>query len=242
MIEIQHLFKSYGKHAVLKDINLRLDAGQCTALIGPNGSGKTTLIKSLLQMVRVDSGSIQFNGQDIQYDEHYRKYIGYMPQLSRFPEHMKVYQLIDLIKSLRSDVFGYDDELYHELGIAKFSSRPLGVLSEGMKQKVSAALAFYFNPEVLILDEPTAGLDPVANEVLKAKIMRSVRQEKLILITSHVLSDLDEITSHVVYLMDGDVWLNKSFQELQNRTQEKRLNKVISYLLEENERMYAENN
>lgn len=231
MIEVINLNKWYGRHHVLKDINLEIHSGQCVALIGPNGSGKTTLIKSLLQMVPIESGTIRINNTDIQDDDHYRKIIGYMPQLSRFPEHMKVDHLFALMRSLRTDVKEYDHQLYHALDISDFSDRPLGVLSEGMKQRVSASLAFYFNPGILILDEPTAGLDPVSNEILKSKINQAVAEGKLILITSHILSDLDDITSHVIYLMNGQVWLNKAFQDLKAETNEQSLNKAISQLL-----------
>lgn len=230
MIKIQDLDVSYGKHQVLKNISLYLEEGQCAALIGPNGSGKTTLIKSLLGMVIPARGEITFKGKPIS-GEDARKYIGYMPQISRFPEHMKAKQLLALIKDLRVHQNEYDMEMYELLEVDGFSERPLGVLSEGMKQKVSVALAFLFNPEVLILDEPTASLDPVANEILKQKIMKSVRQGKLILISSHILSDLDEITSRIIYLMNGKIWIDKTLKALQEDTSQVHLNKIISHLL-----------
>lgn len=242
MIEIQHVSKSYGRHPALADVNLRLEKGRCTALIGPNGSGKTTLIKSVLKMAFPEKGTIYFEGQDIKNDDGYRKAIGYMPQLSRFPENMKVSQLFNLVKSIRTDAADYDVEMYDQLEVRDFSSRPLGVLSEGMKQKVSAALAFYFRPEVLILDEPTAGLDPVANGVLKKKIMKCVGEKRLVLITSHILSDLDEITSHVVFLMEGKVWIDKDLNELRDQTNEATLNRIISTLLKNRNPDYAEDN
>lgn len=230
MIKIQDLDVSYGKHQVLKNISLYLEEGQCAALIGPNGSGKTTLIKSLLGMVIPARGEITFKGKPISGNEA-RKHIGYMPQISRFPEHMKAKQLLALIKDLRVHQNEYDMEMYELLEVDGFSERPLGVLSEGMKQKVSVALAFLFNPEVLILDEPTASLDPVANEILKQKIMKSVRQGKLILISSHILSDLDEITSRIIYLMNGKIWIDKTLKALQEDTSQVHLNKIISHLL-----------
>lgn len=234
MINIRELNVSYGKHRVLKNISLYLEKGQCAALIGPNGSGKTTLIKSLLGMVIPGNGEITFKGQAMS-GESVRNSIGYMPQISRFPEHMKTKQLFKLIKDLRPPNNVYDMEMYEALEIDRFSDRPLGVLSEGMKQKVSAALAFLFDPEVLILDEPTASLDPVGNELLKQKIRRSVRQGKLILISSHILSDLDEITSRIIYLMNGRIWIDKTLKALQEDTSHYQLNKIISHLLLEKE-------
>lgn len=231
MIDIQKVSVSYGKHKVLKSIDLHLGKGECVALIGPNGSGKTTLIKCLLSLVKPDEGSITFREQPI-FQQDNRKNIGYMPQVSRFPEHMKAKQLFKLIKELRRDQKDYDMEMYELLEIDKFAHRPLGVLSEGMKQKVNASLAFLFKPDVLILDEPTASLDPVANQFLKQKIIQLTGQGKLVLISSHILSDLDEISTWISYLMNGELWLDKSLKALQEDTNQLQLNKIISHLLQ----------
>jgi len=234
MIDIEGLYVSYGKQKVLKNINLHLRREECVALIGPNGSGKSTLIKCMLGMILPDQGRLNFKEMPLS-DKACRKHIGYMPQISRFPEYMKTSQLFNLIKELRSDQKNYDTEMFESLGVNKFSEKPLGTLSEGMKQKVSAALAFLFQPEVLILDEPTASLDPVANELLKDKIIRIVNQGKLVVIASHILSDMDEISTRITYMLDGELWLDKSFKELQTETNHKSLNKIIPHLLQEKE-------
>jgi len=233
MIEIENIVKKYGKQQVLNNINLSFAAGQSIALIGPNGSGKTTLIKSILGLVIPDSGRIIVAQQDITQSPDYRKKIGYMPQLSRFPERMKVRQLFALIKNIRGEAAAnsYDLSLYEDFNIAKMEHKALGALSGGMKQQVSAALAFYFNPEIIILDEPTAGLDPLSNEILKAKINQAISNKRLLLTTSHILNDLDEICNHVVYLMDGSVWFNQAVSEIQHQTGETRLNKMVVKLL-----------
>src|SRR5690606_34769501 len=146
MINIQSLNKNYGKQTVLKDINLSFKSGQSIALIGPNGSGKTTLIKIILGLVIADSGSIYVHEKDIRTGPDYRREIGYMPQMSRFPEQMKVLQLFRLMKDMRPDVpeDKYDLTLYESLKIDKIKNKNLGSLSGGMKQQVSAALAYYF--------------------------------------------------------------------------------------------------
>ena len=120
------------------------------------------------------------------------------------------------------------------------SGKRLEVLSGGMKQKVSASLAFMFDPKVLILDEPTAGLDPVSNEGLKDKLKNIVSEDKLVLITSHILNDLDDITTHVAYLMDGIVKFYKSLDQLKSETAESRLNRIIAQVLNK-EKEYVEN-
>lgn len=232
MIRIENLNKHFGKHHVLRDINLEFGKGQSVALIGPNGSGKTTLIKALLGLV-VAKGDLWVAGTSVRKQCEYRRNIGYMPQMSRFPENMTVRQLFAMMKDLRSDVQteAYDLELYQTFDIDNMSSKRLSVLSGGMKQKVSAALAFLFDPPILILDEPTAGLDPVSNEVLKDKLKGEIAKGKLVLITSHILNDLDEITTHVAYLMDGEVKFFKSLEQLKTETAETRLNRIISQVL-----------
>lgn len=232
MIKIEDLNKAFGKHRVLKGINLEFAEGQSVALIGPNGSGKTTLIKALLGLVVV-KGKIWVDGNLILGESNYRRQIGYMPQMSRFPDNMTVKQLFSMMKDLRKDVKtgDYDLDLYEAFQIDQMASKRLSILSGGMKQKVSAALAFIFDPPILILDEPTAGLDPVSNEVLKDKLKKEISKGKLVLITSHILSDLDEITTHVAYLMDGEVRFFKSLDQLKNETAESRLNKIIAQVL-----------
>lgn len=234
MIEIEGLHKSFGRHKVLSDVTLSFDAGRAVALIGPNGSGKTTLIKVLLGLVWPDSGEMRFQGEPIKGQTTYRRHLGYMPQAGRFPDHMKVGQLFGMMKHIRSDVkpANYDLELYLDFEIDSMQNKKLSILSGGMRQKVSAALAFIFNPDVLILDEPTAGLDPVSNEVLKAKLKSAVAQGKLVIITSHVLSDLDEIVTDVAYLMDGQTLFYKSLDQLKSETDETRLNRIIAQILQ----------
>lgn len=232
MIKIENLNKHFAKHKVLNGINLQFNAGECVALIGPNGSGKTTLIKSILALITIEKGEIHVQNENIQNQSAYRSKIGYMPQINRFPEHMSVYQLFNMMKSIRSEVTDYDLSLYEAFDIESMGKKKLGILSGGMRQKVSAALAFLFKPEILILDEPTAGLDPVSNEILKQKLKESIEKEnKLVLITSHILNDLDDIADRVVYLMDGSLYFDKQMSALKEETSENRLNKIIASIL-----------
>jgi|SRR5690554_1402561 len=227
MISIKNISKNFGKHEVLKSISLELEKGECVALIGPNGSGKTTLIKIILGLLYATEGTVTVNGEIVGKDVAYRSIIGYMPQMSRLPENMTVAQVFALLKRLRSDVETIDESVYKMFDIDGMKSKALGKLSGGMRQKVSAALAFMFSPEILILDEPTAALDPVSNENLKDKIKQEVADGKMVMITSHNLSDLDGIVSRVVYLMEGEVYFDKTIEELQASTGEERLNRMI---------------
>lgn len=176
MIMIQNISKYFGKLKVLDDISLSCDKGECIALIGPNGCGKTTLIKSILGIVLPGKGNIIFKGENIANAFQYREHIGYMPQIGRYPDNMTIGQIIDMMKKIRnSNVI--DEELSERFKLQGLFNKKMRTLSGGTTQKVSATLAFLFNPDVLILDEPTAGLDPLAAEILKEKIIAEKEKE-----------------------------------------------------------------
>lgn len=230
MIRINELKKSFGKLHVLKGITTSFEPGQVVSVLGPNSSGKTTLIKSILGMVIPDSGTITFNGTDIRTNPSYKNHIGYMPQIGRYPDNMKIGQLIAMMKDIRNSK-SIDEELLEQFDLPSIYQKPMRTLSGGTRQKVSAVLAFMFNPEVLILDEPTAGLDPVASEILKAKIHKEKENGKLILLTSHIMSEVDELADKVLYLMEGNVRFNYDVADFKEITGEQKLGKaIINYL------------
>jgi len=234
MISVAKLNKRFGSLDVLKSINTNFEAGRSYALIGPNGSGKTTLIKCILGMVVPDSGAIAVDGESIYGQWSYRRKIGYMPQIGRYPDNMTIGQLFNMIKDLRSDSRVVDEELIEGFGLDKMMNKRMHTLSGGTRQKVSAALAFLFDPKVLILDEPTAGLDPIAVEVIKEKILSEMERDKLFIITSHILSDLDELSSYALYLDNGSLIYNDSIALLKEETGEIRLGKAIATIMKRN--------
>ena len=231
MISINNINKSFGKIQALNAINLDLVAGKSYALIGPNGSGKTTLIKCILGLVVPSSGDILFDRKSIANDWRYREKIGYMPQIGRYPENMTVGQLIEMMKRVRQHQGDLDEQLIEAFRLFKMYDKRMHALSGGTRQKVSAALAFLFNPPVLILDEPTAGLDPIAVEIVKEKILEEKSRGKLIVITSHILSDLDDLSSDVAYICDGILHYNNSIKTLKDETGEQRLGKAIATMI-----------
>ncbi|MCO4293951.1 ABC transporter ATP-binding protein [Solitalea sp. MAHUQ-68] len=239
MIEINQLRKSFGKLDVLKGISTTFEPGQVISILGPNASGKTTLIKSILGMVIPDSGTILFEGKDTSIDPYYKKKIGYMPQIGRYPDNMKIGQLFEMMKDIRQEK-AHDEELLHQFDLPSMFNKPMRTLSGGTRQKVSAALACLFNPPVLILDEPTAGLDPVAAEILKAKIHKEKEKGKLILLTSHIMSEVDELADQILYMMEGQIKFNYTIADLKDITGENKLGKAImEYLKAET---YVESN
>lgn len=230
MIEIKNLNKKFGKLNVLNNVSVTANKGECIALIGPNGCGKTTLIKSFLGMVVPDSGSIEFDGASVLGEYHYRNRIGYMPQIGRYPDNMTIGQVFEMVQKIRQNQ-DVDKELYEAFKIEELANKKMSTLSGGTTQKVSATLAFMFKPEVLILDEPTAGLDPLASEILKEKIIKEKEKGKLILITSHLLSELDDLVSQIIFMQEGVIEFHKPVQQLKDETQETKLSKAISKVL-----------
>jgi Cu-processing system ATP-binding protein len=231
MIEIKNIYKKFGKLEVLNDVNLTFNKGECIALIGPNGCGKTTLIKSVLGMVLPSKGDIFFDEKSILNKYKYREQIGYMPQIGRYPDYMTVGQIIEMIKKIRNSDQELDEDLIKAFEIEKIFDKQMRTLSGGTTQKVSAVLAFLFNPQVLILDEPTAGLDPLASEILKEKIIKEREKGKLILITSHLLSELDDMISQIIFMQDGKVHFHKSIGDLLQSTNEQKISKAIASIL-----------
>lgn len=232
MIIASNVSKQFGKLKVLDNVSVNCARGECIALIGPNGCGKTTFIKTILGMVVSDSGFITFNGKNIKHDWKYREHIGYMPQIGRYPENMTIGQVLDMMKDIRGRKDGnLDEELINMFGLKEILAKRMRTLSGGTRQKVSAALAFLFNPDVLILDEPTAGLDPVSSEILKEKIIAEKNKGKLVLITSHILSELDDLITQVIYMQEGKLWFHKSINELREDTGEEKLSKAIAKIM-----------
>lgn len=232
MISSFQISKRFGSLKALDQINFSCNSGECIALIGPNGSGKTTLIKILLGMVVPDKGNIIFDNKDIAKEWKYRSKIGYMPQIGKYPSNMTIGQVLNMMKDIRkSDSVILDEELLNSFKLPEMMEKRMRTLSGGTIQKVSASLAFLFNPDVLILDEPTAGLDPISSEILKAKIVKEKKKGKLIIITSHVLSELDELVSEVIFMQDGKLIFHKKIDELRKETGEEKLSKAIAQIM-----------
>ncbi|KHJ39546.1 ABC transporter ATP-binding protein [Pedobacter puniceum] len=231
LIKISNLKKSFGKLNVLKGLNCSFNGGRVVSILGPNASGKTTLIKSILGMVIPDSGEIFFKGSPVVNTYQYKENIGYMPQIGRYPDHMQIGQLLKMMQDIRKKHSGLDESLIAAFQLQSMFNKAMHTLSGGTRQKVSAALACLFNPDVLILDEPTAGLDPLAAEILKEKIQEQKAKGKLILITSHIMSEVDEIADEVMYLFEGQVKFFMPLSQIKSSTGEEKLGKALTKIL-----------
>ncbi|MBP8084770.1 MAG: ABC transporter ATP-binding protein [Cloacibacterium sp.] len=231
MIKIKNLTKKFNKFTALQNIDLECKKGHSIAFIGPNGCGKTTLIKCILGLNVVESGDILVNGNSVKNDFLYREKIGYMPQIGKYPENMTIGQTIKMIQDNRKNVENIDTELLEAFELPKLYDKKMSTLSGGTTQKVSAVLAFMFHPEIIILDEPTAGLDPLASEILKNKIIKERKNGKLIIITSHLLSELDDMVNEIVFINEGKILVHQSVEDLKTETQQTKISDAITNIL-----------
>lgn len=231
MITATALTKRFGRLEVLRGLDLEIRPGRITAVVGPNGAGKTTFIKAILGLARPDGGTMLLDGVRIGEDPGYRSRIGYMPQMARFPENLTGAELLAMLRDLRGLATPVDVELIDGLGLADELRKPLRTLSGGTRQKVNAVLAFLFDPELLILDEPTAGLDPVSSGVFKDKVLRGRAAGKTIILTSHIMSEVEELADDVAFLLEGRVRFAGAVHELKMRTRELSLERAVAQIM-----------
>jgi Cu-processing system ATP-binding protein len=230
-IEIAGLRKRFGRVPVLDGIDANIPRGRVTALVGPNAAGKSTLLKCILGLVRPDAGTLIVNAVEIGDDPRYRHAIGYMPQRAPFPENLTGHEVLRLLRQVRGDV-PVDFELIERFGVAGELAKRVSTLSGGTRQKLNAITAYLFRPSIVILDEPSAGLDPLANRALKRKILQARDAGVTHLITSHVLSEVEELADEVLMLLDGGVHYSGSLHDLRTVTGERHLEPAIGRLME----------
>ncbi|CAM3373700.1 ABC transporter ATP-binding protein [Aequorivita lipolytica] len=231
MIEVKNLYKKFGKNEVLKGIDLAIERGGIFSVLGPNGSGKTTLIKCILGMVLPDSGEIFIDEKPLKNNFKYRNEIDYLPQIANFPGNLKVSELIAMIKDLRDAKATKDEELIELFKLQPFLNKKLANLSGGTKQKVNLVLAFMFDSPLIILDEPTSGLDPISHLRLKNLIFSEKEKGKTILVTSHILSFVEEIADEIVFILEGKIYFKGTIPELKSKTEQLDFEHAIASIL-----------
>lgn len=230
MIALEGIRKAYGRRSVLDGVSLALEPGRITALVGPNGTGKTTLIKVILGLTRPDAGRLLLDGKPVDDDGAYRARIGYAPQAPRLPENLAVGEVFAMLRALRPGA-ALDERLIEDFGLRGEWQTRVGTLSGGWRQKLSSACAFLFAPDVLLLDEPTAGLDPVSSGLLKAQLRAAREAGRAVLISSHILSELEEIADDIAFLSDGQFRFSGPISGLLEETGMRRLEPAVAALL-----------
>jgi Cu-processing system ATP-binding protein len=230
MITIDNLTKSFGKLQVLKGISLEFKSQGIYTILGPNGSGKTTLIKCLLGMVIPDGGVITLGNNNIAGDWKYRNEISYLPQIARFPQNLKVYELLKMIKDLRFNSCN-ETELISMFKLEEFMDKKLRNLSGGTIQKINILITFMFNSPYLVLDEPTNGLDPVALLRFRELLREEKENGKIILISTHIMNFVEEISDSIVFLLDGSIYFQGTVDELKQKSENQNFELAIASIL-----------
>ena len=213
-LKIVGITKKYHNLTALDHIDLELHNG-IYGLIGPNGAGKSTLMRLLAGELRPTSGNIFWNGKDIfKLDEKYKRYIGYLPQTFGFYKEFTGYEMLCYIGLLKSKdnikkIRAQAKQLLNMLELSDKADAMTGKYSGGMKQRLGIAQALIGNPRILIMDEPTAGLDPMQRIYFKKK-KKKYSSQKIIIVSTHIMSDVQELADHLIFLKKGRVVLDKS--------------------------------
>ena len=215
LIEVSHLSKYYGKKAALNNVSLTLEPGKIIGLLGPNGSGKTTLIKVLNGLLKDIKGEVMIHGQ--KPGKSTKAIISYLPDDDYFSDWMKAEDAVELFKDFYKD-FDADkaSSLMERLSIDP--KQRIKTMSKGQKEKFQLSLVMSRNALVYIFDEPIGGVDPAAREVILDIILNNYSEDSLVLISTHLITDIEKIFDEVVFLKEGEVVLHRNVEELRSET------------------------
>lgn len=218
-IELKNIYKKYGKQEVLKHVSVEFKEG-IYGLLGKNGAGKTTLIGILLGIVKANSGEVRIDGKNVRLcKKEFLDKIGYLPQYPQFYKEMQIYEFLLYMASVKGlskkDSKEKVDWLLHEVNLWEAKKKKVGALSGGMRQRLGIAQAMLNEPELLILDEPTAGLDPQERIRFRNLISKFAKNRTVILVT-HIVSDVEYIANEVIVMDDGDIVCQGNLEELED--------------------------
>ncbi|HEY5936939.1 MAG TPA: ATP-binding cassette domain-containing protein [Kofleriaceae bacterium] len=219
-IEIEHLSKSYGRIRALEDVSFKVEPGEVIGLLGPNGAGKTTLMKILTGYLEPDGGEVRVHGIDVVADPlSAQRRIGYLPESAPLYSEMIVQEYLDTMAAMRGVPFGDRREKMIEAiratGLEDRVVQPIGTLSKGFRQRVGIAQAIIHQPDILILDEPTTGLDPTQIVEIRDLIKR-LASKTTVLLSTHILSEVEAACERVLVIMRGELRADAKLAELRN--------------------------
>lgn len=215
MIEVSHVYKSFGTFRAVNDISFSIPTGQIVGLLGPNGAGKTTTMRMITGFLSPTEGTILIDGQNIQEKPvEAKKKIGYMPESAPLYGEMIVKDYLEYVAQMQGqDPSKKVPELCKACGLKEVMSKNISELSRGNRQRVALAHALMNDPEILILDEPTSGLDPNQVEDVR-NIIREIGKTRTVIVSTHILSEVETLCSNVIIIADGKVVANSPTEEL----------------------------
>ena len=204
-LQINQLTKKFGEQTALNNINISIDKNEIIGLLGPNGAGKSTLMKSIVGALKIDEGEIIFNGRSIAESEiDAKKKIGFLPENNPLYLEMYVREYLHFVANIHNIPFSRVDEVIELVGITLEKSKKISQLSKGYKQRVGLAQAIIHQPDLLILDEPTNGLDP--NQILEIRnVVKQIGQQKTVLLSTHIMQEVEALCSRVILIHRGNI-------------------------------------
>jgi len=217
IIQTDHLSKHYGDITALDDVSISIDKGQIVGLLGPNGSGKTTLLKLLNDLIKPTSGDLTVNGMKPGIET--KKIVAYLPDRNALPDYMTTNQLIRLYEDFFPDFSrSKAEDMIHDLGID--FSQQLKKMSKGTKEKLQLSLVMAREAEVYLLDEPIGGVDPATRDYILRTIISNYNENAVVVISTHLISDIESVLDDVIFLKEGKVALHKHADEIREETGE----------------------
>ena len=231
MIEVKNLTKAYGDRLAIEKLSFSVKRGEIVGFLGPNGAGKSTTLKMIAGCLSPDTGSIQLSGADVQNDEvAFKKKIGYLPESNPLYEDLYVVEYLNFLARVHAipSPIKRIEEVIAQTGLQSMQGKKIGVLSKGFKQRVGIAAAILHAPELILLDEPTAGLDP--NQLVEIRsLIQSLSNNAMILFSSHILQEVAAISDRVLILHQGKLVADQSIESLTQTASLEEIFKLLTH-------------
>ena len=220
MLSLQEIKKNYGNTAALKGVSFSLKAGQVVGLLGPNGAGKSTLMKILTGVLTQWEGQIIYGDLDLQkHTKTIQQLTGYLPENNPLYPELYVTEYLKFVADLYKLKNPPIQEVMQQVGLSEVQNRKIQTLSKGFQQRIGIAAALLHNPEIIILDEPTTGLDP--NQLIEIrKLIRQLGEKKIVLLSTHILSEVESVCDRVIIIRKGEVVADESLEKLRKGQQQ----------------------
>lgn len=216
-LQIINLTKKFGDQTALNNINIEINNTEIIGLLGPNGAGKSTLMKSIVGALKIDEGQIIFNGKDIRENEiESKKNIGFLPENNPLYDEMYVKEYLSFVADLHQVSKHRIDEVIELVGITPEKSKKISQLSKGYQQRVGIAQAILHEPDLLILDEPTNGLDP--NQIIEIRnVIKEIGKEKTVILSTHIMQEVEALCSRVILIHQGNIIQDSNIEEFKGK-------------------------
>lgn len=216
-LQIINLTKKFGEQTALNNINISIDKNEIIGLLGPNGAGKSTLMKSIVGALKIDQGDIIFNGKNIsEHEIESKKNIGFLPENNPLYLEMFVKEYLQFVANIHKIPETRVDEVIELVGITPEKSKKIGQLSKGYKQRIGLAQAIIHQPDLLILDEPTNGLDP--NQIIEIRnVIKEIGQQKTVLLSTHIMQEVEALCSRVILIHKGNILQDCPIEEFKGK-------------------------